>query len=58
MTANLPDNVKLQVSLISSNNYTVNQTKLLSKNEIVNKISDWVPFFYLLSGHAVGKHYV
>jgi hypothetical protein len=43
MTANLPDNVKIQVSLISSD--TVNQTKLLNKNEIVNKLSDWVHFF-------------
>ena len=45
MTANLPDNVKLQVSLTSSVNDTVNQTKLLNKNEIVNKLSDWVHFF-------------
>jgi len=45
MTANLPDNVKLQVSIISSANDTVNQTKLLNTNEIVNKLSDWVHFF-------------
>jgi hypothetical protein len=45
MTENLPDNVKLQVSLISSVNDTVNYTKLLNRNEIVNKLSDWVHFF-------------
>jgi len=45
MTTHLPDNVKLQVSLIISVNDTINQTKLLNKNEIVNKLSDWVHFF-------------
>jgi len=45
ISGNLPDNVKLQVSLISSVNDTVNQTKLLNKNDIVNKLSDWVHFF-------------
>jgi len=45
MTANLPDNINLQVSLISSVHDTVNQTKLLNKNDIVNKLSDWVHFF-------------
>jgi len=45
MTGNSPDNVKLQVSLISSVDDTVNQTKLLNKNYIVNKLSDWVHFF-------------
>jgi len=33
------------LSLISSVNDTVNQTKLLNKNEIVSKLSDWVHFF-------------
>jgi len=40
MTENLRDNAKLQVSLISSVNDTVNHTKLLNKNEIVNKLSN------------------
>jgi len=45
MTATLPDIVKLQVSLINSVDDTVDQTKLLNKIEIVNKLSDWVHFF-------------
>ena len=45
MTAKLPDNVKLQVSLVSNVDDKINQTKLLNKNEIVNKLSDWVHFF-------------
>jgi len=45
MTANLPDNAKLQVSLVSSDNNTVNQTRLLNKKDMVDKLAEWVHFF-------------
>ena len=45
MTAKLPDNVKLQVSLVSNVDDKITQTKLQNKNEVGNKLSDWVHFF-------------
>ena len=45
MTINLPKNVKLQVSLVSTQNDRINQTKLLSKHDMANKLADWVNFF-------------
>ena len=45
MTATLPENVKLQVVLENTKNDRFNQTKFLSKQEVVNKLSDWVNFF-------------
>lgn len=45
MTENLPPNVKLQVSLANSKNGKINQTKLMDKKDIVNKLSDWTNLF-------------
>jgi hypothetical protein len=45
ITVDLPENVKLQVVLENTENDRVNQTKLLSKQDIIYKLSDWVNFF-------------
>jgi hypothetical protein len=45
ITAGLPENVKLQVVLENTQNDRINQTKLLSKQDIIYKLSDWVNFF-------------
>jgi hypothetical protein len=45
MVENSPDNVKLQVSLENSTNDRVTQTRLLNKQEVVDKLVDWVNFF-------------
>ena len=45
MTANLPDNVKLQIILHNIVENKVTQTNLLRKNEIVDELSEWVQIF-------------
>ena len=45
MTAKLPENVELQVSLVNNFDDKVNQTPLLEEQGIVNKLSEWVEFF-------------
>ena len=45
MTENQPDNVKLQVCMVNSVNDKINQTSLLSKQEIIGKLSEWVNLF-------------
>jgi len=45
MTENQPKNVKLQVCLSNVKNDKVVQTKLLDKQEIVNKLAEWVNLF-------------
>ena len=45
MTHGLQDNVKLKVSLENTKNDRVNQSKLLSKQDMIYKLSDWVNFF-------------
>ena len=45
MTVNLPDNVKLQISLENTANNRINETMLVNKYDIVLKISDWVSLF-------------
>ena len=45
MTAGLPENVKLQITLENNRNDRVNQTKLLSKAEMILKLTDWVILF-------------
>lgn len=45
MTENLPDNVKLQISLENTENDRVIETKLLNKNDMVLKVSEWVSLF-------------
>jgi len=45
LTEHLQDKTKLQVSLENYKNDKVSQTKLLSKQEFVNKLADWVNFF-------------
>ena len=45
MTVNLPDNVKLQVILDNTAEHKITQTQLLRKNEIVDKLSEWVQLF-------------
>jgi hypothetical protein len=42
MTEVLPDNVKLKVIVDNSQNDRVNQTKLLSKQDIIYRFFDWV----------------
>jgi len=45
MTAQVSDNVKLQIVLENNKNGRVNQTKLLNKTDMIEKISDWVGMF-------------
>jgi len=45
MTESLSENIKLQVSLTNSQNDHVIQTKLLTKQQMTNNLSDWVYFF-------------
>jgi len=45
MTAGLPENVKLQITLENNRNDRVSQTKLLSKEEMTLKLTDWVILF-------------
>jgi len=45
MTVGLPENVKLQITLETNRNDRVNQTKLLSKAEMILKLTDWVILF-------------
>jgi hypothetical protein len=45
MTEGLPDNVKLKVTVENRQNDRVNQTKLLSKQDIICRLSDWVNVF-------------
>jgi hypothetical protein len=45
MTEGLPDNVKLKVTVENRQNDRVNQTKLLSKQDIICRLSDWVNIF-------------
>ena len=42
MTEGLPENVKPQITLENNRNERVNQTKLLSKAEMILKLTDWV----------------
>jgi len=45
MAAGLPENVKLQITSENNRNDRVHQTKLLSKAEIILKLTDWVMLF-------------
>jgi len=45
MAAGLPENVKLQIILESNRNDRVSHTKLLSKAEMILKLTDWVNLF-------------
>jgi hypothetical protein len=45
MTEGLPDNVKLKVTVENRQNDRVNQTKLLSKQDIICRLSAWVNVF-------------
>jgi len=45
MTEGLPDNVKLQISLENDENDKVNQTKLLNKADMIEKVTEWVILF-------------
>ena len=45
MAVGLPENVKLQITLENNRNDRVNQTKLLSKAEMILKLTDWVILF-------------
>jgi len=45
MAAGLPENVKLQITLENNRNDKVSQTKLLSKAEMILKLTDWVILF-------------
>ena len=45
MAAVLPENMKLQITLENNRNDRVNQTKLLSKAEMILKLTDWVILF-------------
>ena len=45
MITGLPDNVKLQISLENAKNGKVYQTKLLNKEDIINKLAEWVILF-------------
>ena len=45
MTAGLPENLKLQITLENNRNDRVSQTKLLSMEEMILKLTDWVILF-------------
>jgi len=45
MTAGLPENLKLQITLENNQNDRVSQTKLLSMEEMILKLTDWVILF-------------
>jgi len=45
MTSDLPENVKLQISLENDRNDRISQTKLLNKADIISKLADWVILF-------------
>lgn len=45
MTANLSEDVRLQVGLGNTSNDRVNQTKLLIKLDLICMLIDWVNFF-------------
>ena len=45
MTEGLPDNVKLQIMLVNNKDDRSIQTKLINKDEMIIKLSDWVNFF-------------
>ena len=48
MAVGLPENVKLQITLENNRNDRVNQTKLLSKAEMILKLTDWVILLSLI----------
>ena len=45
MTEYLPDNVKIQVSLVNTKNDRTVETKLLNKDEVTQKLAEWVNLF-------------
>ena len=45
MTSDLPENVKLQISLENERNDRISQTKLLNKADMISKLADWVILF-------------
>ena len=45
MAAGLPENVKYQITSENNRNDRVNQTKLISKAEMILKLTDWIILF-------------
>jgi len=45
MISNLPENVKMQISLTNEKTGKVNQTKMLNKTDMTEQLSDWVGMF-------------
>ena len=58
MAAGLTENVKLQITLENNRNDRVNETKLLSKAEMILKLTDWVILFIDYYDTKTRRHYV